>query len=1021
MKKIQNGYAVYKKNLFLIFLFMMMNLLIANVHTTYLWHLQQPIYWPERSTWNANQYQYAWESQYWKDHNGNWYADGQQHPSNNLQDIFGLDDRKAAYQYRPRDAVQTLLGLPEAGAQVCYSGCLMQNVNSLADAGAWGYYSGWQNSFIEARNWTTSGGYPRMDIVGFSMHHALSPLVDENCLRKQIQAHKYIYGLNFGSSPNYSPGYWPAECSFSERIIKVLTEEGFDWTVVANSHLARTLSDYPLNFGTGGCNIDPPNPADIVQTTGNHWWNGQIDARGGTFAAPYCYQAHKAKYVDPNSGQEYKMTVVPMADLLSYENGYGTMSTSDIDNHIAPYDDPNHPSIVLMAHDGDNAWGGGYSYYMESVPNFANACAAQGYSPTTVQQFLADHPVPENDVVHIEDGSWVNAADDWGHPQFINWLWPMYDENYEFDPNGWTEDARNWAVLTAAENRVETAEYFTGTLDISQIVYPNSEANPAEKAWHHFLPAFTSGYMYYGTSADMEVKPSLACNLATDYADIVIDEYAGQDQTPPTVFIPQRFPYNPGGTGYGPIYSYQEHQNSSDFFIWTFAYDVSGLQSVTLKYRLDDDGENPISDNNNDTYGGGTGVGLWISLPMTERDFPADNITGNPDIDFFIMPNYIADEYYVEINGLNDVLVDYYVEAIDNFGNIKKSPIQHVYVGNYNPGSGEEHAVWWQPENPAAGDELTIFYGENAALFGVPQLYIHLGTNGWENIDNYAMTFDSQQNCWKYIFSSSTEICSVDFVFTDGNGNWDNNNEQDWSVSFSDCSEPASFVIDGELDATADLLGSHDNLSLYAGWNGSELYVASNTAQSLGEDVFIFISENPTIMISAPWAKSGEVGNWDAYLANESGNGWSGWFDNSATVQDTAISVLEGKIVLADELGNIPDSVYIALGIYGTNDGDYLLQQLPVGNGNDNIDLNEFYAFPLNQQIAAPQHLSISVNNTQVQISWNAVEEATSYTIYSDTNPYGDFSFVEAEGITETTWSETTSENKKFYRVSAVK
>ncbi|MCX6266631.1 MAG: hypothetical protein NTW16_04645, partial [Bacteroidetes bacterium] len=226
----------------------------AQVHTSYLWHLEQPVYWPETSIWNANEHQSVWESQYLKLNNGNWYSDGLQHPLNNLEEIFGNDDRKAVYQYRTKDAVQSLQHLPEAGAQVNYSGCLMENVNSLAGAGQWGYNQGWQNNFITARGWTTSAGKPRMDVVGFTKDHALSPLLSDKMLRRQIQAHRYLYTENFGTSPNYSKGYWPAECSFSERNIKALTEEGFEWVVVASSHLARTLADYPLQFGTSGCN-----------------------------------------------------------------------------------------------------------------------------------------------------------------------------------------------------------------------------------------------------------------------------------------------------------------------------------------------------------------------------------------------------------------------------------------------------------------------------------------------------------------------------------------------------------------------------------------------------------------------------------------------------------------------------------------------------------------------------------------------------------------------------------------------
>ncbi len=212
------------------------------VYTTYLWHLQQPIYWPEKGQSNPYHYQTVKESQDIKNSGGNNYGTGTSHPTNDLENIFSKADRVNAYQYEPKNAVQSLLSYSDAGAQVNYSGCLIENVNSLANASQWGYSSGWENNFITARNWQTSGGYPRMDIVGFTFHHALSPLVSERALRKEIQAHKLIYGNTFGTDPNYSQGYWPAECAFSERIIKVLSEENFQWTVIANSHLARTLT-----------------------------------------------------------------------------------------------------------------------------------------------------------------------------------------------------------------------------------------------------------------------------------------------------------------------------------------------------------------------------------------------------------------------------------------------------------------------------------------------------------------------------------------------------------------------------------------------------------------------------------------------------------------------------------------------------------------------------------------------------------------------------------------------------------
>ena len=917
----------------------------SQVHTSYLWHLEQPIYWPETSVWNPHEYQKVWESQYLKWNNGNWYSDGQQHPLNNLQEIFSNDDRKAVYQYRTKDAVQSLLGHAEAGAQVNYSGCLMENVRSLADAGQWGYYSGWENSFITARGWTTYSGHRRMDITGFTMNHALSPLLSDKMLRRQIQAHRYLYAQRFGTSPNYSKGYWPAECSFSMRNIKALVEEGFEWSVIANSHLARTLNDYPLQYGTSGCNIDPPNQADKVPTNGVNWWGGQLDGRGGKFAAPYCYQAHKAKYVDPNTGVEYKMTVVPMCDLLSYQNGYATMGTGDIDAYIAPYNNSGQPSIVLMAHDGDNAWGGGYDYYSQSVPNFANAAAAQGYVPTTIQQFLDQHPVPETDVVHVEDGSWFNAANDWGHPQFINWLWPMYTSSYLFDPNGWTEDARNWAILVAAENRVQMAEDLQGNLNIGNIVNPSAASNSAEKAWHYLLPAYNSGYMYYGTSIDMEVKQTLACNHACNYANQVISAHPGVDNTPPTVFIPQRYPYNPGGTGFGPTYGYQQHQNSSDFTVWTFAYDVSGIQSAVVKYRLDLDGLNPLNNNDNETYAGGTGVQSWQSLPMTYRNFPTGNVTNNPEINFFILPNYIAGEYYAQITGISQKLVDYYVEVTDNQGNIFKTPIQHVYVGTSSQGG--QTGVSWTPQNPTSNDIITItHYNVNQGA------KLHWGVN--TNNLPWRTPHSSYWPSGSYLFNGtgpaiesamsgpnpegaitiqvgpfnnpSQVISSVDFVFHFNNNTWNNNNGADFhipiiqasgstlTVSPSSQSVPAvsgttSFAV--TCDTTWSAVSNQSWCTVTPSGNGNGSLVATYTGNPSTS------SRLASITVSAPGASPAIV---NVSQAGASPSDFSYTIANDVQTSDRTMEfdllILDTEASTSFELGSIQAGIMVDPSIY---------------------------------------------------------------------------------------------------------
>ena len=51
---------------------------------------------------------------------------------------------------------------------------------------------------------------------------------------------------------------------------------------------------------------------------------------------------------------------------MSWEDGYECYSTSDIDQ-IADSSEANHPMLIVLAHDGDNAFGGGYTYYEQCV------------------------------------------------------------------------------------------------------------------------------------------------------------------------------------------------------------------------------------------------------------------------------------------------------------------------------------------------------------------------------------------------------------------------------------------------------------------------------------------------------------------------------------------------------------------------------------------------------------------------------------------------------------------------------
>ena len=81
---------------------------------------------------------------------------------------------------------------------------------------------------------------------------------------------------------------------------------------------------------------------------------------------------------------------------------------------------------------------------------------------------------------------------------------------------------------------------------------------------------------------------------------------------------------------------------------------------------------------------------------------------------------------------------------------------------------------------------------------------------------------------------------------------------------------------------------------------------------------------------------------------------------------------------------------------------------------------NDMGAFYYDQSaLSTPTNVTIIYSSGTVTIDWDAVSGATSYNVYSDTNPYGTFSNLEQSGITETEWSESASGNKKFYCVTA--
>jgi len=804
----------------------------STVHIAIHRHLHQPIYWGEPDDLRPNQSQFGEDSHRRKSAGMNNYGGTVQNPEVVLvggeNSVFEKSDRIQSYQNWIKGSVEAM-NTSDAGMTISYSGALQRNIYSFGRNNSYGYSTSWNANNSTARGWTTSGGSSRADQLGMTYHHALSPLLPKSVLRKEIAMLRERARKSWGMNPDFSDqskGYWPVEIAFSESLIPVLKEFNYEWTMVGNSHIARTVQNYESKaLAAGLLRADPPNRADMTGPTvpDDQWYNANRDTYGNAFPVPFAYQAAWIKYVDPETGVESKMIAVPACDYHGYESGYGTVPWSQIDGKIAQYNDPARPNIVLMANDGDNFWGGGSSFWNEFAPTFMNDAPNHGgKKATTVQQFLDDHPVPTNAIIHVEDGSWLAA--DQGSPQFYRWLEAprrlsgvnSQDPKTFYDiENGWNSDMRNWAIMLAGVNYCETAEQIVGPTNVQswRIEEPYQDNgtynNPSatERAWHFLLWGFDSGFVYFGTDLDDEVKHTFAANRAISIAGPVVANRT-LDTTPPTVFKPQRFPWNPGGKGRGQYINgltvgYTTPVWSSDFYIWTLAYDISTTTVATLKVRVDADGSNPLTNNENELYTGGAGVSSWVSIPMTRTVIPKNDPTGNPNLNYFLLPTEISDRWWAKVTGYRGKLLDYYIEAQDGRGNLTKTEIQHVYVeDDGTPGGGNPSSVAFSSD-PRDCAPLTINYSANGgSLSNITPVQIQISLNGGTNYSMFAMTHVGGGTSTYTLATvpDNTPSAIVWFQGTSGtNTIYDSNGGQNWQTSIRDCDAPtgpgAAFTI----------------------------------------------------------------------------------------------------------------------------------------------------------------------------------------------------------------------------------
>ncbi|OQY29261.1 MAG: hypothetical protein B6244_04565 [Candidatus Cloacimonetes bacterium 4572_55] len=103
--------------------------------------------------------------------------------------------------------------------------------------------------------------------------------------------------------------------------------------------------------------------------------------------------------------------------------------------------------------------------------------------------------------------------------------------------------------------------------------------------------------------------------------------------------------------------------------------------------------------------------------------------------------------------------------------------------------SAQAVSVYWDPPSPTPGGTVTIYYNiiEGALPDQTNPVYIHLGYNNWQGTQDYEMLPYSEDGWWEYAYLIPNDAEVIDFVFTDLNGNWDNNGGigVDWHIGLN--------------------------------------------------------------------------------------------------------------------------------------------------------------------------------------------------------------------------------------------
>lgn len=639
----------------------------GTIAATHIYHNHMPNFWPYYNTADyekaavGDPIRYAYDGQVYRikektpaDYTYFLPKKGTPMPHDNLQQYYDRDAKRNAYTVWPAQTARANSGAhPLSQTQVTMSAAVINNVQSFAELNIFDFFrEGWSSDWKSTvGSLKTTNGFNALEPIHFTGHHSMGPLVGPRYFLKDLiyqnvtlQRDYFLGADKFRSSK----GFFPTELGFSERLIPTLTKLGIEWSVVGNNHFSRTLKDYPYNYKDPSYDtlVSPPNRADLQNTYEAGEWvrvGMAHEQQQIVNKFPFCDIPHWVQYVDPVTGKADKIAAIPVDQNGSWLEGWEGEANAHTEiersNYVA--DANGRTMYYVIAHDGDNGEGraGSISTWLASGSEYI----VDGVVGMGVQEYLKAYPIPESDIQHIQDGSWVDTRDSSSDPDWYHWHIPMgvwkgqlsdfnkaLGTEFELPVNfagtpmghavsmeyGYHYLERNFALLQAAENYAVTAEqiwlddhpnYWSPSTDAEkQVTYEGNQlnpymmsypvkgdeqndyrggANPAELGWYFLISSIDSGFGYYDENTDDNVKPSLGFNQSLYFTEPYVTKNAAKDKTGPSMWWVQRYPTNPGSANSGKAEGWTPMYADNTFAVYTYAYDVSGIKDVKVYVR----------------------------------------------------------------------------------------------------------------------------------------------------------------------------------------------------------------------------------------------------------------------------------------------------------------------------------------------------------------------------------------------------------------------------------------------------